>query len=322
MGARRRYRVWMERFGAWVIGAISVVVTILALTTEGIFDLLSQPGTGDLTIGPALDLVIALPVSWVPLAADYTRFSRSPRAAFHGTAWGFLVANIWLYTLGALLVLTTGTEPSPAGMAAGILALAGGSIAGFLFLIGLLVGETDEAFADVYSAAVCLQNIVPRASQKTLTVGVAIVSTLLAGWLTMDRYEAFLFLIGSVFVPLLGVLAASYLLRIRRLDVAELYESKGAYWYSSGFRLPALIPWLAGFVVYHWILPTGPDWWVDGVTRVVSTPLVAEWPWLSASIPSFLVAFLIAAFALERDGGGRSRGDVYHPGQPTRRGDK
>jgi nucleobase:cation symporter-1, NCS1 family len=314
-------RIWMERFGAWVIGGISIIVTVLALTSEGIFDLLSAPGTGDLTIGPALDLVIALPVSWVPLAADYTRFSRHPRAAFHGTSWGFLVANIWLYALGALLVLT-GSEPSPAGMAAGILALAGGSIAGILFLVGLLVGETDEAFADVYSAAVCLQNIAPRASQRTLTIGVAVVSTVLAGWLTMDRYEAFLFLIGSVFVPLLGVLAAHYLLRVRNLSVDELYAKNGTYWFSSGFRLPALVPWIVGFLVYHWILPTGPDWWVDGVGKIISTPLVAEWPWLSASIPSFLVAFLISAVALGGDDKVTPEADVYHPEQPDKRGDR
>ena len=306
-------RVWMERFGAWVIGAISVVVTFLALRTDGIFDLLSGPGTGAITIGPALDLVIALPVSWVPLVADYTRFSRNPRAAFGGTFWGFLIANIWLYALGALLVLSTGAQPSPAGMAGGILALAGGSIAGLLFLTGLLVGETDEAFADVYSAAVCLQNIVPRVSQRVLTVMVAAVSTVLAAWLTMDRYEAFLFLIGSVFVPLLGVMAAHYLSRNRAVEVDELYRRGGRYWFSSGFRLVALVPWMLGFAVYHWILPTGPGWWVDRVEDVVSTPLVAKFSWLSASIPSFIVAFAVTWVALRFSPKEGDELDVYHP---------
>lgn len=315
-------RVWMERFGAWVIVAISVVVTFLALRTQGIGELLTRSGTGDITMGPALDLVIALPVSWVPLAADYTRFSRRPRAAFGGTFWGFLIANVWLYGLGALLVLSTAAEPSPAGMAAGILALAGGSIAGLLFLTGLLVGETDEAFADIYSAAVCLQNIAPRVSQRAFTIGVAIVSTVLAAWLTMERYEAFLFLIGSVFVPLLGVMAAHYLSRGRDVDVDELYRRGGRYWFSSGFRLSALVPWVAGFIAYHWILPTGPGWWIDVVENVVSAPLVAKFPWLNASIPSFAVAFGVALIALRswRPGGKRLGG--YHPGHASQRGDR
>ena len=286
-------RVWMERFGAWVIVAISAVVTILVFTSDGIGDALTAPGTGAITFGPALDLVIALPISWVPLVADYTRFARRGGSAFAGTFWGFLIANVWLYALGALLVLTMGSELSPAGMAAGILALAGGSIAGLLFLTGLLVGETDEAFADIYSAAVCLQNIAPRLSQRGLTLGIAAVSTVLAWWLTMERYEAFLFLIGSVFVPLLGVLASHYLMEShRRIDVAELYRPRGAYWFTSGFRVGALIPWLAGFAVYHWILPTGPQWWVDAVTGLVGDPLAVRIPWLNASIPSFVVALL------------------------------
>lgn len=301
-------RIWMERFGAWVIGIISLVVTLLVLRTDGIGEILSAPGTGALTFGPALDLVIALPASWAPLVADYTRFSRQEGSAFRGTFWGFLIANVWLYALGALLVLSTGTDPSPAGMAGGILALAGGSIAGIIFLTGLLVGETDEAFADIYSAAVCVQNIVPKVSRRVTIIAIALLSTALAAWLTMERYEAFLFLIGSVFIPLFGVLAAHPFVRSSRSpDVADLYRSEGAYWFSGGFRLVAFLPWLAGFAVYHWILPTGPSWWIDAVGRAVSEPLAIRFGWLNASIPSFLVAFGLALFFL-RDGGGTGDG--------------
>ena len=316
-------RVWMERFGAWVIGIISLAVTLLVFRTDGIGEALSAPGTGALTFGPALDLVIALPVSWVPLVADYTRFSRKGSSAFGGTFWGFLIANVWLYTLGALLVLSTGSDPSPAGVAGGILALAGGSLAGVLFLTGLLVGETDEAFADIYSAAVSLQNIAPRISRKAMIIVIALISTVLAGWLTMERYEAFLFLIGSVFVPLFGVLAAHPLMRSHRIpDERELYRSEGAYWFSGGFRLPALLPWFAGFAVYHWILPTGPSWWVDAVSRVASQPLAVRFDWLNASIPSFLVAFALALVLLrDRASPGRDRTGVYHPNHPQPRGE-
>ena len=315
-------RIWMERFGAWVICAISLVVTFLVFRTDGIGEVLTSGGTGDLGFGPALDLVIALPVSWAPLVADYTRFSTRSGAAFGGTFWGFLVANVWLYTLGALLVLSTGAEASPAGMAAGILALAGGSIAGILFLLGLLVGETDEAFADVYSAAVCLQNIFPRVSSRWFIVGISALSTLLAAWLTMERYEAFLFLIGSVFVPLFGVLVAHPFVRRHGVEVDELYRGGGKYWFTSGFRLAAFVPWLAGFVVYHWILPTGPSWWTDLVSRFSAEPLAARFTWLNASIPSFVVAFLVA-LVVSRPSASRSGPPdaVYHPEHPRLRGE-
>jgi NCS1 family nucleobase:cation symporter-1 len=280
-------RVWLERFGAWVIFAISLAITVLVITGGDLGDALSRAGTGGYpAFGLAIDLVIAMPISWLPLVADYTRFAKSPRSAFMGTFWGYLIANIWLYALGALLVLGPGAEPSPTAIAGGILAVAGGSFAGLLFLVGLLVGETDEAFANIYSGAVSLQNIFPRLSNRFLCLSVAAIGTTLAGWLTMDRYELFLFLIGSVFIPLFGVVAAHYL------------TGRGAT--ARGVRLAAFVPWAAGFLVYHWINPTGPAWWTDAVTRVVGTPLWERFPWLGASVPSFAIAFGLASIASGR----------------------
>jgi nucleobase:cation symporter-1, NCS1 family len=292
-------RVWLERFGAWIVGGICVVVTILVVTAGTFSDAISAAGDGSLTFGPALDLVIAMPVSWLPLVADYTRFAHRPRGALTGTFWGYLVANVWLYSLGALIVLASNGEPSPAGMAAGILALAGGSIAGLIFLLGLLVGETDEAFADIYSGAVSLKNALPQIPQSALVVSIAVLAAGLAAWLSMDRYETFLFLVGSVFTPLFGVFIADYFVRSRRrIATGELYTKGGRYWYVGGVRWTALIPWLAGFAVFHWILPTGPSWWVDRVVSVVDTPLVERFGWLSASIPAFLVSFALSLILL------------------------
>jgi NCS1 family nucleobase:cation symporter-1 len=278
--------------------------------SDALSQALAAPGNGGFpTFGAALDLVIAMPISWLPLVADYSRFSHHPRAAFYGTFGGYLVANVWLYTLGVLLVLGTDATPDPAGIAAGILALAGGSVAGVLFLVALLVGETDEAFADIYSGAVSLQNIWPRVSQRGLAVGIAAVSALMAGWLTMERYESFLLLLGSVFVPLFGILAADHFLNRRgEVEIGELYRRSGSYWFTNGFRLRALVPWVAGFLVYHWVLPTGPGWWLEAVSTLLGTPLNERLPWLSASLLSFLAAFLLAV-----------KGRAYHrPGQKVK----
>ena len=288
-------RVWMEKFGAWVIGGISVLVTIALLTSDGIGAAMSAPGAGGFpTFGPALDLVIAMPVSWFPLVADYTRFGARPRAAFFGTFWGYLVANIWLYSLGALLVLGAGAAPNPAGIALGVLAIAGGSVVGVVFLVGLLAGETDEAFANIYSGAVSMQNVFPKVPQSAFIVGIAAVGTVLAAVLTMELYESFLFLIGSVFVPLLGMLAADhFVVRRGRIDAGSLYDPRGRYGFSGGLRVVALVPWIAGFAVYHWINPSPLDWWLDVTGAIFGTPLSATWGWLNASIPAFLTAFVL-----------------------------
>ena len=291
-GPVRVVRIWMERFGAWVIGIISLLVSIVVITDPAIGDSLSSSGTGGFpTFGPALDLVIAMPISWLPLVCDYTRFARSSRAAWFGTFSGYLLANIWLYTLGALLVLQAGAAPSPAGIAAGILALAGGSLAGILFLVGLLVGETDEAFADIYSGAVSLQNIWPKVSERVFGIGIALVATGLAWWLTMERYESFLFLIGSVFVPLFGIVIADhFVLRKGRVDLDALYGETPPY---ARFRASAFGAWIVGFVVFHWITPSPVDWWTDLIGLLPGAPLSGSLPWLPASIPAFLVAAVL-----------------------------
>jgi nucleobase:cation symporter-1, NCS1 family len=300
-------RVWMKRFGAWTITGICALVTILLLTSGALPDAVSAPGTGGFpTFGAALDLVIAMPISWLPLVADYTRFARRSEDAFVGTFFGYLIANIWLYALGALLVLSQGATPDPAGIAAGILALAGGSLAGILFLLGLLVGETDEAFADIYSGAVSLQNMWPSVPARRLTLIIAIVATGLAAWLNMARYEAFLFLLGSVFVPLFGILIADhYVNRRGSLEVGSLYDEEGTY---SGIRLRAVLPWVVGFFVYHWAQPTGPTWWIESVGSLPGAPLAATATWLPASLLSFIAAFLLAL--------------DYPSGDPTRRGER
>ncbi|HJR45134.1 MAG TPA: cytosine permease [Actinomycetota bacterium] len=313
-------RVWMERFGVWVIGGISVLVTIAVLTSDGIVSAIAAPGAGGFpTFGPALDLVIAMPVSWFPLVADYTRFGARPRSAFAGTFIGYLIANVWLYALGALLVLAGTTTPDPAGIAIGLLAIAGGSVVGILFLIGLLVGETDEAFADIYSGAVSLQNLLPRVPQKALIVGITLVGAGLAALLTMQLYESFLFLIGSVFVPLMGVVIADhFVIRRGRLEVDELYERRGRYWFGGGVRWQALVPWVAGFLAYHWISPSPVDWWMRLTTGLLGDPLSVQFSWLSASIPSFLVALVLGLVVL-RDISSES---LDEPATHQQRGDR
>lgn len=271
-------RVYLKSFGAWVVLGICVALTIFVFAGDGIGDALRSRGTGGWpTFGLAVDLVIAMPVSWLPLVADYTRFGRGARSAGWGTALGYLAANVWLYALGALIVLNSGEAPEPAGIALGILAVAGGTLAGVLFLVGILVGETDEAFADIYSGAVSLQNVFPDASRRLLTILIAAVGTGLAAVLTMQLYESFLFLLGSVFVPLFGVLVADYAVFRERTIVHRV-------------RWTAFVPWLAGFLAYHWIAPTGPEWWTSFSGTLFGTPLSARFAWLGASVPSFVIA--------------------------------
>jgi NCS1 family nucleobase:cation symporter-1 len=275
-------KVWLERFSVWVIGLIGLAITVVLITTGGFSQLWSGGGSGGpFLLGLPMDLVIAIPVSWVPLVADYNRFSKRPRGAFFGTTIGMLIANAWFYSLGALIVLRfPDSAVTPEGIALSVLSLAGLTLTGTLLLMGLLVGETDEAFADVYSSAVSLKNIFPSVDNRFLVTGITVVGVLLAGRFTMLGYELFLFLLGSVFLPLLGVWFADRFI-IRNREVKE------------GFRWRAFVPWLFGFAVYHWIAPTPLDWWRSLVVGLTGSPLSESAPWLGASIPSFAAAFLL-----------------------------
>jgi NCS1 family nucleobase:cation symporter-1 len=263
-------RRFVRRYAVWAVAASTGYLTWWALDGARAGSLWSAHGAGGLTFWQGVDLTIAMAASWLPLAADYTRFARSSRGAFVGTAVGYLVPLVWLYALGALLFLSRGLDDSTALLAA----VAGGGVASALALLALTVDETDEPFANVYSAALSLQNLFPAAPQRLLIALVAALAT--AGALAVDlgRYESFLFLLGSFFLPLFGVLAADYL-----VGAAEPVELR-----SSGF-----IAWLAGFAAYQWIQPTGPAWWTDVVGR---TPGAGEFTG-GASPPSFALAFVL-----------------------------
>src|SRR5437660_5145678 len=99
-------RRWLERFGAWVVAGVAVWISIRLLTTAHLGTIWHAPGTGGLGFWLGVDLVIAQPVSWLPLVADYNRFARKPGPCAVGTFVGYAVGNGWFYALGALLVLS------------------------------------------------------------------------------------------------------------------------------------------------------------------------------------------------------------------------
>jgi putative hydroxymethylpyrimidine transporter CytX len=281
-------RRWLERFGIYVLIATAVWITVGVLGETDLGRLWDRAGAGGLPFWLAVDLVIVMPISWLPLAADYTRFAKPGSRAVAGTYVGYLIGNVWFYALGVLIALAAGDTPDVAGIGASIVILAGGGVV----LLALLVGESDNAFADIYSAAVSTQNAAPNVPQRALVGIIGAISFILALVFTMERYEFFLFLIGSVFVPLFGVFAADYFVRARgRYGEATLFE-------RTGVHARALVPWIAGFVLFHWCVPTGPQAWTDAVETVFAEWLSLPFPLfdsrLGASLPSFAVAFALA----------------------------
>src|SRR3990172_2228399 len=139
-------RRWLERFGIWVLLGTAVWITVEVLRAGDLGAIWNGPGEGGLSFWLAVDLVIVMPVSWLPLAADYNRFARPASGGALGTYVGYLAGNVWFYALGALLVLAAGAGADAVGIGSSVVAIAGGG----LVLLALLVGESDNAFADIY----------------------------------------------------------------------------------------------------------------------------------------------------------------------------
>ena len=272
-------RRFVRRIAVWAVPFALLYLTWWAFDGADLGALWEAPATGGLSVWQGADIVVAITVSWVPLAADYTRFSSSRRAGGLGTGLGYFVPGTWLLVLGVVLVLSRDLS-DPAALPTAVVA---GGLAAIVALFALLVTETDEAFANIYSASVSLQNLAPRASQPFLITAVTAIATVGALVIDLVSYQSFLLLLGSVFVPLFAVLLADWLAAGRRYSSAEIFE--GPAW-----RPGLIAAWLAGFALYQWLFPTGPSWWTDLVAKL-SPP---DWA-IGATVPSFLAAFAVAS---------------------------
>ena len=273
-------RRFVRKVGIWVVAA-SVAYLAWWILDRGQLGTLWHDGGQGGSFWLGVDLVIALSVSWVPLAADYTRFSRTRRAAFFGVGIGYLLPTLFQFGFGAILVLS---HPEIDGPTAVLTTVAAGGIGSVLALLALTVDETDEAFANIYSTAVSIQNIVPRASQRALIVGVAALATGIALVIDLTEYQQFLLLLGAFFVPLFGVLLADWLLNGRHYSRADIFD-------GPAVRPGMIGAWLAGFVLYEWLAQTqGLGFWTDFLARL--HPLDFQ---IGASLPGFALSFALAA---------------------------
>ncbi len=272
-------RRFIRRFAIWAVPLALLYLTWWALDGADLGAVWDAEGGGGISVWQGADVVVGITVSWVPYAADYTRFSQTRRGALAGTGVGYFVPDVWLLALGAVLVLSRG----PGETAALPAAVVAGGFAAIVALFALLVTETDEAFANAYSAAVSLQNAVPRAPQELLIVLVMGIAT--AGALVVDfvSYQSFLLLLGSVFVPLFAVLLADWLAAGAHYTPEDVFGTPPWRWGLVG-------AWVAGFALYQWLYPTGPSWWVDLVGELHPP----DWG-IGATVPSFIVSFGVAS---------------------------
>ena len=227
-------RSFVSRFGLPLVALSLLWLTwqfVGLLQAQGWAAFWNRPSTGDMGFLSAVDLVIAMPVSWLPLIADYARHGKNGRTALSGSWVGYALANAWCYALGVMIVSVS----APDANLVNTLLLAQG---GLLALGFILLDELDNAYGDVYSSAVNSHSLWSPLSVKQWGLGTAVVCTGLAMVLPMHSLEPFLLMLSSVFVPLYGVI-------LGRLGAGSSHsDQRPVNWSAAAL-------WLLGVVVFH-----------------------------------------------------------------------
>ena len=212
-----------------------------------------------MSFGAAVELSVAMPLSWLPLISDYTREAEKPVKASAVSAVVYGLVSCWMYVIGMGAAIFTGEYDI-----AQVMVKAGLGVAGLLIIVFSTVTTT---FLDAYSAGVSSETVVPKAPGKWIAVAAAVIGTVGAIVFPMDDITDFLYLIGSVFAPMIAILIADYFLL--RADHTK-----------EPFSVVNLVVWVLGFVCYRLLmqvdLPVGsslPDMLVTMVLCVLAGKL-------------------------------------------------
>lgn len=247
--------------GAWVwcivIGALIVLWIAVGVTNLGKINTIAMAALFVLTIllcrviffgdsgaaadlsseamsfGAAVELSVAMPLSWLPVISDYTREAEKPVKATAASVIVYGLVSCWMYVIGMGAAIYTGESDI-----AVIMVKAGLGIAALLIVIFSTVTTT---FLDAYSAGVSSESVFQKLKAGHVGIVVTVIGTVAAILFPMDDITDFLYLIGSVFAPMIAVQIA---------DVSILKKEKSA----GDFDWKNLVIWLIGFVIYRWLM--------------------------------------------------------------------
>ena len=247
--------------GRWVwclvIGALIIVWILVGITNRGKVNTIAMAALFILTLvlckviffsgaagnvdtseamsfGAAVELAVAMPLSWLPLISDYTREAEEPVKATAVSAIVYGIISCWMYVIGMGAAIYTGEYDI-----AQIMVKAGLGIAGLLIIVFSTVTTT---FLDAYSAGISAESVFSKLNGKYAAVAVTVIGTVGAIVYPMDNITDFLYLIGSVFAPMIAI------------QIADFFILKRADSLSDAIDVTNIVIWIVGFVLYRYLM--------------------------------------------------------------------
>lgn len=188
-----------------------------------------------LSFGQAIELAVAMPLSWLPLISDYTKEAEKPFAATFASSATYCVVSCWMYIIGmGAAILTNESDIAQIMLKAGL---------GNAALVVIILSTVTTTFLDAWSASISFRTIWAKASEKWTAVIVTVIGAVGAILFPMDNITNFLYFIGSVFAPMIAILLADYF--VLKTDFS-----------SKKVKISRLAVWLAGFIAYRLLMNT------------------------------------------------------------------
>lgn len=253
-GALAAHKIWAWDYRIWafIIGILIFVWILIGVKNLGFLNkvamtalfiltlILSKiifidhtiqalPATDALSYGAAIELSVAMPLSWLPVISDYTREAKHPVKASAVSTIVYGLVSVWMYVIGMGAALVTGGSDITVMMQAGL---------GIAALLIVVFSTVTTTFLDVFSVGVSWQSIRTKSDEKKVAMVALIIGTALAMIFPMDDITEFLYFIGSVFVPMSAILLADFFVLKHQMITKK-------------FFIQNLIIWAIGFYVYR-----------------------------------------------------------------------
>jgi putative hydroxymethylpyrimidine transporter CytX len=256
----------MKKLNVTAVSLLFILTLVLGVIIFKDKTLLTKASSGEISFGGALELSIIMPLSWLPLIADYTRFAKSEKGGAYGSFIGYFLGSSWMYIIGlGAAIVSNNAEPSAMMLAANL---------GITALGIVILSTVTTTFLDVYSAGVSFLNIMPKFSEKRVGIIMTVIGTLAAIILPIENYQSFLYAIGSVFAPLFAILITDYFIIKKNTKLNS----------SVLVNFGAVIVWIIGIVTYYSFIKmdlilgaTVPVMIITGFIYTISWRVTSKW---------------------------------------------